>query len=529
MSSNLTDSFLQEDPIQDSYSALSRSESNDSSSSSTELVRVASSIISSDRTSSAEYPITITDPPSPRLQLTPAFQESMVSHKMDYHPTFVVICDDEYQEGEPTYFVTEELINQWNSEIGNTQNPKKAHALIKKMRKLGGLDSHSSKIDIPSARIGLCYLACLDNQDNKMYALNSLLEILKNDSYEQRNSNRLVKLATLLLEQMEREVIQAVDLEAQTKIAEVYNVLTETLHQHFGKGHINGITNEFKALLVQASKSLAKLNRLEDVRLNFNVKCAFEGVRRLKDDKKELFSLVEAIYNVAASANAVYQHDPVEAFEKLKKAFNRIDERFPNSSYNAILILKSLARDVKGDPDKLFPLFMLIEKKYKKLNWKFTYAAVETLFRLALHGENENVRLRAFTGIKQFSYHFPGITSFADCSTLRKYISLKPMTHLELPQRINPNMRIRQACIEGLLELVAKSKDAVIIQKAQTLLNQRASQEKDPTILKTLQKRHVLLGHQEKEDSVEEEKPHDWTTTLDPARRRSNHSVRFKR
>lgn len=391
-------------------------------------------------------------------------------------------------------FVTKALIQQWNNEIGNSHNAIKATKLIEKMRRLANLDlpDQGGPIDIPAARIGLCLLAGLNNQDNKMHALSSLLEILKNDNYTKANSVQLVDLAIQLLRLMNREVLQAVNLEAQIKIAEVYNILAETLHHHYGKNHINALTEGLKEQLVKTPKAIEKLNRLEDIELKFHTHCALEGVRRLKDDKQELFDVAERIYHLAVGAIQIYLEDPTDGFIRLEKAFEGLDPHLPNTWYDAILVLKNMARDVKEDPNQLTPLLLFIGQNYQKLNWKFSYAAVQVLFQLTLNGENEKVRSRAFNGVKQLGRDFPGLASFVDCEDLSDYVSYKPMVHLERPHTVDPNIRIRHAAIKCLHHLVDQSLDPQISKKAAFLLGRRNKLEKDPHVINALQRNYSL-------------------------------------
>lgn len=494
---NLTDSLVHEQqeeqtPKPSTLSCISRRSSFlavDSSQESASLIPIfANSVISTSEIPIEEHDFKLTKPSFPHIHSL-KFIQTLPNATLDFHPIFMIErnnkSEDEVSKKDQEGFVSEELIDCWNSQVGNAKNSKKAQKLIEKMRRIGGLYPSISdeELDIPSARIGLCLLAGLDNQENKMNALNSLLAILKNDTYEKNSSLNLVKLAIKLLRLMDREVIQAVDLEAQNKIAEVYNILTETLHHHYGKRHINAITTELKNQLLLTANSLEKLNRLEDVKLKFNVNCALEGVHRLKDDRQELFELVERISNLAIAATSLYMEDAYEGFKSLKDAFKDINPHLPKSWYNAVLILKSLARGVKDNPNQLTPLLMLIGKKHKKLNWKFSYAAQEILFNLALYGENEKVRLRAFTGIKKIGHGFPGLAHFASCRELRSYASLKPMIHFKRPQKINPNTRIRNACMEHLIELVQKSTDDSIVQKAKYLLKKWDKKEVDSSLL----------------------------------------------
>ena len=100
MSSNLTDSFVQEDQVQDDHSLLNTLQSNTSSASSVQLATMANSIISADRVASPGYSFTISDPPSPHFQLVPAFEKAIISHTIEYRPTFVVICDGKQEQEE---------------------------------------------------------------------------------------------------------------------------------------------------------------------------------------------------------------------------------------------------------------------------------------------------------------------------------------------------------------------------------------------------------------------------------------------
>lgn len=408
-------------------------------------------------------------------------------------PEIFHLDDDGHGEHEVPEFVTKAMIQQWNNEIGNAHNVSRATKLIEKMRQLGGLDPavDGGPIDIPAARIGLCLLSGLNNQENKMYALTSLLEILKADNYSKGNSIQLVTLAIQLLRLMNREIMQAVDLEAQIKISEVYNVLAETLHHHYGKHHINALTEELKEQLIQTAKSIEKLNRLEEVELKYHAHCALEGVRRLKDDKQELFDVAERIYHMAVGATQLYLGDSSgDGFPRLEKALAGLDPHLPTSWYDAILVLKRMARDVKKDPKELTPLLIFIGQNYRKQNWKFAYAAIHVLYHLSLNGATSKIRLRAFNGVKQLGRDFPGLASFVDCNDMNDYTSYKPMVHLERPQTIDPNIRIRHATVRCLHHLLEKSEDEQIRKKAAFILSRRERLEQDPHVMTALQRKN---------------------------------------
>ncbi|HEV8051313.1 MAG TPA: hypothetical protein VGP47_02380, partial [Parachlamydiaceae bacterium] len=137
--------------------------------------------------------------------------------------------------GDEEDFITLEIIEKWNSQIGNMENPNRVLRLINKMRKLGELEPSEIKTNIPNARLGLCLLAHYDkDQKVKMFALESLLRILKNDNYSVDNSYLLVQLAIDLLQLLARSTIQTADLSTQIKLSEIYRVLAETIDIHAG-------------------------------------------------------------------------------------------------------------------------------------------------------------------------------------------------------------------------------------------------------------------------------------------------------
>ena len=85
--------------------------------------------------------------------------------------------------------VSPEFINDFNRHIGNNHNKEKAQRLIEKMQHLGGLipTLEEEEIDIPAARLGLSYLASLNNPKFKMEALDNLLMLLQNDTLEKKH------------------------------------------------------------------------------------------------------------------------------------------------------------------------------------------------------------------------------------------------------------------------------------------------------------------------------------------------------
>lgn len=402
--------------------------------------------------------------------------------------------------------VNPEFINDFNKHIGNTKKKEEAKRLIKKMRRLGGLipTLEHDEIDIPAARLGLSYLASLNNPNYKMEALDNLLLLLQNDNIDKETSSGLVTLAISLMKRMNRELMQTEILDVQIKITQVYSLVAELLQRHYSKKHINAITKDLKIELISTIKALEALNSQEDVKLNFYAKLALEGVRRIVDDRKELFDLIERFCHASMAVYALQfdQGDTSTGFQELVNTFKDLDPHIKGSWYNGVLILNELVKEAKSDLsnltaaefhireeralNQLKTIQVLIREKGHQYNWKFTYAAIEVLAELSLYGSTAKIRERAFQGIKSMGPDFPGLITFADEKSLSKYLDLSPMAHFKKPRRKNPNIIIRRLCVEHLATIAHESEDADIRKKATTLLTQRLALEPKVSILSYL-------------------------------------------
>lgn len=385
--------------------------------------------------------------------------------------------------------VSKEFVENFNAHIGNFSNQKKALRLIKKMRRLGGLITplKDELIDIPAARMGLSILAGVNKLSYKMQSLDDLILLLKKDKIEKDTSIGLVALAINLMGQMNRVLMQTETVDVQIKITLAYSLVAELIQRHFSKKHINAITKELKIELIQTIKALEDLNAHENARLNFHVNLALEGLKRIVDDRKELFDLIERFYRLAAAIVLLERYDAASCFIEMGKVFKDLSPSIPNVWYNGVLILRDLAKVATSDIDKLIGIQSLVRDKYKTFNWKFAYAALEIFHDIAIKGSSKKIRKQAFEGIKIFGPDFPGLLSFVNCNQLPTALSLKPMLHFKRPIHKNPNIEIRYAAIEYLISVSKNSPDYDIRKKARMSLLLRSRIEKNAAIVKLIE------------------------------------------
>jgi len=387
----------------------------------------------------------------------------------------------------PEEDVSEDFVTECNKHIGNEENLKKAQRLINKMRLLGNLEPghKGQRIDIPAARRGLCMLALLDSPIHKTQALDSLQLLLNNDPLDKSNGTGLVGLAIQLLHIMNRNHIQRELVDIQIKIAEVYNSLMTLLLRHYAKNHTNAITDDLKIELISASQTLESLNRQENPRLTYLIKSALEGARRLKDDKKLLFDVLARFYHAAAAATAAgYSLDMKTCYAELAKTFKDLDPHLSHSWYNGVVIINDLGKQALTDQTKLDAILILIRDKYRKLNWKFTYAALEVLTNIVINGTTDSIRRKALLGVKQIE--LPGLQAFAKVDNLPTHTTLKPIARCALPYTTDFNSRIRQACAEQLVNISDNAPDQFLRAFARKILVERAEMDDDPYIVNYL-------------------------------------------
>lgn len=429
------------------------------------------------------------------------------------NPSIVVLYKEEKKEKkeDEEEDVSEEFVTTFNAHIGNFENKEKAKRLIEKMKRLGGLIPSEKKenIDIPAARLGLSILAGLNKPTFKMEALDNLLLLLENDKLEKETSVSLVTLAINLMKKMNRELMQTEILDVQIKITEAYSVVAELLQRHYAKKHINAITKELKLELINTTHALKALNTQEDPKLDFYANLALEGVRRLIDDRKELFDLIERFYHAAAAAAAYEGYDAATAFQELAQVFKDLDPHLPQAWYNGVLILKELSKEARKNKDKLTGIQVLIREKFREFDWKYTYAALQILLDISLHGETLDIRKRAFNGVKILGPDYPGLIYFASSKDLSKFFYFAPMIHLNKPRRKDPNIEIRFAAMEYLIQIAKESNDPIIKKKAKLFLILRNRVEKEQIIKDLISP----VVPESKEDQIKwlrenDEKPH---------------------
>jgi len=434
------------------------------------------------------HAVTLLDPAASRLSF-----DSIRSTREGPNTTNVFIYSPSVKHKKKKHVsldANKDFIEKFNNNRGNAEYTKQARYMLKQNRYLGGLETPPPEkhitIDVPSARKNFALLASLDDLELKMAALNNLLLLLKNDQLKQETAFDLVGLGINLMKQMDRELMQTQLVDVQLKICKIYGVVTELIQRHYGKKHIGGITKELKEQLIKTAKTLEDLNTHSDPQLHFMVEYALEGVKRLRDDRKELFEIFERVFQGIVALGKLYDEDIAGFCKHLKKAFKNLNPTHKHSWYESAMIFNQLAKKADHDPAKMIMLQSYLNDMSKKSNWKFLYNAILKLTELSIHSSNMKVRNAAFSGQKLFSEEFPGLTSFVNTTSFRRRLNLEPLIHLKSPNLKNHNIDLREISIRSLAKIAKEAPDPVIRAKARIALLQQFKEEKQSELLTLL-------------------------------------------
>lgn len=384
---------------------------------------------------------------------------------------------------EEAEYLSEEFITNFNERIGDKTNIRKARRLMKKMKILAGLhpSSAAEDLDIPSARFGFALLAGLNHHELKLEALENLEYLLEHDPVTEASSIRLVALAIKVMNQLDRELMQTEVLEVQIKSAKIYGLLAEMIQRHMAKKHINAITDDLRKQLLETARALHDLNRLEDPRLDCYVESALEGIKRILDDHKALYEVVERLYNTAMVGVSLYFRDLSVFPQFVEGAVNGVDIKIKFSWYDAAMTLLKLGREAMNDRCALAALQKFIFKNAKKLNWRFLYLAIDILTNIAISSPDPRIRKLAFSG-NRFEEDFPGLMKYANWDHYGKKVNIKPIVRLERPKLSNPDATIRLAVAKSLIKVSNECPDDLIRTQARSIFLNRYRFEKSKKV-----------------------------------------------
>lgn len=396
---------------------------------------------------------------------------------------FVVLKPPEEED------VNEEFVKTFNTHYGNMENEEKAKRLLDKMRKLGGLSSPNldkNAVNIISARDGLCVLAGLKKNKFKKEAISLLIRILEKDPINKDSAENLVSLAIELTKKMDPFLIQTEVLDIQIKICRAYGLVAELIQRHFSAGHINAITNELKKQFRSTFNRFSILNVLEDPHLAFAIGYSLEGIKRIKDDNRELLEMFERFTHLTTSLGNLYNIDLEKFYQELFTTFKDLNNRCENAWYNAVMIMNNYQKGLNEKPENLLGIQILLKDKFKDYNWKFVYAGMKILTYAVIHCENPQVRQAAFEGQKLSSSEYPGLLFFMNFRQLPRTPNFAPLIHFKPPKLEDYNRIVRQVFVENLEKISRLSPDAPIRLKAKEALINSLVKETDEEIIQYL-------------------------------------------
>lgn len=422
---------------------------------------------------------------------------------------------------DPAPPVTTAFVEEFNKNRGITEYAQKAKMMMRKTRILAGMQPfdalrESGHIDIPSARKNFAILAQLDNHQLKTQALDNLILMMRNDELRKDTAFDLIPLAVEIMRQMDRELMQTQLIEVQIKICTVYSLAAELIQSHYGKRHLGGITKELKEQLTITAKNLEDLNAHNDTQLHVQTSTAYEGVRRLIDDRKALFEMIDRLIHAFFAVADVFLTDGEGFTDEAIAALGNVKLNLKHSWYDHAHVCNILAKKALSDHNKLALFQGYVEDNWRELDWKYLYSVIDNLTDITLNGKNELVRRNALAGSKTRKMSFSGLVDYLAVDHFKSHHDFRNIVKFKKAVKNDYNVIVRRHVIEQLEKIAREAPDAIVRKTAKlNLLDHYRKSETDKDLLEELQA-IIPKGERKTQAWLHEIGPYQWKKIEDP-------------
>lgn len=403
----------------------------------------------------------------------------------------------------------EKTIREFNSNIGNENNRSAVKRAIESMKALGGVackgiseEEMPPKVRINDARRGLMYI--LEHLDKaadpklRIKTLRGLQDCLASPPVTENSSDGLLLLANQFREIMRPDLVQGRSTNLQIEILKTFSIFAELIIQSYFAKSSNAIDQGLKEQFIETINVLKSFNTNghNDPVLSFHTEMALEAIKRLKTNRQELLDSLKGLYHAGMGASEIamliFGHGTPEDVEiissHIEEALGYIKIYIKKSWYNEWLFIhKELSKSAKSNLNDLELMQSRFAQHYGASNWRFTYAVLELLSDIALHGETQEIRMRALHGNPQMAEVLPGLTTFSNCDHIATKLRTKPLMHLKLPKNVDRNPVIRLQCVKELHKIANESQDSAVRLEAKKALLHRLSCEENLSIRALLQ------------------------------------------
>ncbi|MBA3722492.1 MAG: tetratricopeptide repeat protein [Parachlamydiaceae bacterium] len=312
--------------------------------------------------------------------------------------------------------------------------------------------------NFPSARSTLARLACELPSEHfhteKERALDLLITLLETDKISKTSSNGLVKTAIDLMKSLDRDIAQTENIYVQTKMAYAYTGVIKNILRHYEAGHLNAISKDLKAQLLETQKCLSDLNQQKDPHLKHMAACNLEAISMLTTDNSKCLEAMKRLSSFAAAMSAAAQKDVAGLAKNLYAAFQGLGDEFTSSWFTHLFYLEKVGKKAETNIGTLEYFFEIIKpKKALVADVNLTLGIIEILFQIATHSPDSQIRTLALLG--DSTKDLPGLVSLLEFNRFKE-----DAVFVARDSHKKNDSLIRTRTTELLFNFLTNSKDA---------------------------------------------------------------------
>ena len=206
-------------------------------------------------------------------------------------------------------------------------------------------------------------------------------------------------------------------------LATALGKVLELINHHHKLGHINAVTQGLQGKGYLNSKAVFKLNKIEDLELNFAVAMIKEGVSRLTTEATKLDKLFEFAANIGDVASGLYNKQLGAAIISTKKIIDEIGKNFSSKWYDGYLVVEGLSRRVISTAN-IDSLCVILLRLHESNDFELKAAGAQLLGEIIALSKDATIQEIALNGVtlqngKEKTF-LPGLTHYANYDQLVK-------------------------------------------------------------------------------------------------------------
>lgn len=244
---------------------------------------------------------------------------------------------------------------------------------------------------VSSVRLDLCELSRIDHvhyQKRKAEILDLLKCLLDRDPIIPGTANDVLRIAQMLCEDFNTDStlkVKVIDMpiQFQKNITRAFTAAIELYLQHYKKvTHVNALPDP--DVFRKTIAALNSINKQGNVDIQVVGEIALLAIEKLPSKHSKTHDMFNRLGHLADALKAAYDKDIKQFFSKLKKTFEGLKDKIPKEWFEMLCTMRNSVYNTQNDLERIMLIKALLSKDPHKLDWKFLYAALDTLESIAL-------------------------------------------------------------------------------------------------------------------------------------------------